>query len=72
MTLKLKKSFIAKPGPAFPLGQLGNCLRPLNGRGAPNFRKEGVEGKKKMISDESKKKSDTSFWPKNKISVIFG
>ena len=41
--------------------------------GPPNFRKEGVEGKKKkMISDESKKKSDTSFWPKNKISVIFG
>ena len=33
-------------GPALPLGQLGNCLRPPSGRGAPNFRKEGIVGKK--------------------------
>ena len=45
--------------PAPPLGQLGNFLRPLSGRG-PNFRKEGVEGKKrkkKKVLDASKKNS---------------
>ena len=31
---------ITKPGPALPLGELGNCLRPPSGRGPQNFRKE--------------------------------
>ena len=40
-------------GPALPLGELGNCLRP-QGEGRPqNFRKEGIVGaKKKKVSDE--------------------
>ena len=59
-------------GLALPLGQLGNCLRPPSERGPQNFRKEGVEGKKKMVSDESKKNPTHPFDQKNKISVISG
>ena len=43
------------PGPALPLGELGKCLRPqVEGR-LQNFRKEGIVGGKKLVSDESKK-----------------
>ena len=45
-------------GPALPLGELGNCLRPPSGRGPQNFRKEpGSRGKekKKLVSNELQK-----------------
>ena len=35
-------------GPALPLGELGNCLRPPSGREAPKFsKKKGSRGQKK-------------------------
>ena len=37
----------ADSGPALPLGQLGHCLRPLSGRGPPNFENDGVVEKNK-------------------------
>ena len=44
------------PGPVQPLGELGNCLRLLSGRGLQNFRKERVLGakkkKKQLVSNE--------------------
>ena len=42
----LPRLWLTELGPALPLSQLGNCLRPPSGRGPQNFRKEGVEGEK--------------------------
>ena len=52
---------------ALPLGQLGNCLRPPNGWGPHNFRKERVEGEKNLVSDESKKNPARPFNQKTKF-----
>ena len=66
----LPRLWLTELGPALPLSQLGNCLRPPSGRGPQNFRKEGVEGKKekkKSFSDESKKNPAHSFDQKTKF-----
>ena len=55
-------------GPTFPLVQLGNCIRPQVEGEPQNFRKEGVEGKKKKkVLDESKKNQAHAFDQKTKF-----
>ena len=47
-------------GPALPLGELGNCLRPSSERRLKISEKKDKEGEKKIVSDKLQK-IDTSF-----------